>query len=122
MAIFITGASGYIGGSVAARLIGTGREVRGLVRSDEKAKRLAEIGVTPVLGSLDDAEVLIREARASDGVVKAADSRHRSSLEAVASFAQISVSASQFPLPRVLGLHFRPEPFSCPPPPASQPS
>jgi uncharacterized protein YbjT (DUF2867 family) len=83
MAIFITGASGYIGGSVAARLIGTGREVRGLVRSDEKAKRLAEIGVTPVLGSLDDAEVLIREARASDGVVNAADSNHRSSLEAL---------------------------------------
>ncbi len=53
---------GYIGGSVAARLIGTGREVRGLVRSEEKAIRLAEIGVTPVLGSLDNDEVLIREA------------------------------------------------------------
>ena len=63
--------------------------------------------MTPVLGSLDNDEMLIREARASDGVVKAADSNHRSSLEALASFAQISASASQSPLPRVLGLHFR---------------
>lgn len=33
MAIFITGAFGYIGGTVAAKVIGTGREVRALVRT-----------------------------------------------------------------------------------------
>jgi hypothetical protein len=48
----------YIGGSVAARLIGTRERYEVLS---------GEIGVTPVLGSHDNDEVLIREARASDG-------------------------------------------------------
>jgi uncharacterized protein YbjT (DUF2867 family) len=51
MTILVTGATGYIGGSVAARLIAEGRDVRGLVRSEEKARLLAETGVTPVLGT-----------------------------------------------------------------------
>ncbi len=41
--------------------------------------------------------------RASDGVVKAPDNNHRSSLEALASFAQISASASQFPAAKSSG-------------------
>jgi nucleoside-diphosphate-sugar epimerase len=50
MTILVTEATGYIGGSVAAQLIAEGRDVRGLVRSEEKARLLAENGVTPVLG------------------------------------------------------------------------
>ena len=38
MKIFCTGASGYIGGSVAAHLIAAGHQVTGLVRSPEKAE------------------------------------------------------------------------------------
>jgi nucleoside-diphosphate-sugar epimerase len=38
MKVFVTGPGGYIGGSVAARLAGTGHEVRGLVRSPETAE------------------------------------------------------------------------------------
>jgi nucleoside-diphosphate-sugar epimerase len=83
MAIFITGAPGFIGGAVAARLIAHGHAVRGLVRSAEKARALAELGVTPVLGSLDDAAVLVREAKASDGVINAADSDHLGAIEAL---------------------------------------
>ena len=37
MKVFITGASGYIGGTVAAKLIDMGHAVTGLVRSAEKA-------------------------------------------------------------------------------------
>lgn len=58
MAIFITGVTGYIGGSVAARLIEAGKEVRGLVRSEEKADLLKAFGIVPVIGSLDDSEIL----------------------------------------------------------------
>jgi len=37
MKIFCTGASGYIGGSVAAYFVAAGHQVTGLVRSPEKA-------------------------------------------------------------------------------------
>jgi nucleoside-diphosphate-sugar epimerase len=76
MAIFVTGATGYIGGAVAARLVADGYEVRGLVRDEAKAKQLADKRIVPVLGNLDDTDLIIREARASEGVVNAADSDH----------------------------------------------
>ena len=83
MAIFITGATGFIGGSLAVRLLRGGHVVRGLVRSEEKAPRLAALGIEPVLGSLADGAVLRAAARASDGVVNAADSDHRGAVEAL---------------------------------------
>ena len=55
MEIFLTGASGYIGGTVAARLIAAGHRVRGLVRSAEKAETVKRLGLEPVMGTLDDA-------------------------------------------------------------------
>lgn len=50
--IFVTGATGYIGGAVAARLARKGHQVFGLTRDPEQAKSLAAAGVTPVLGDL----------------------------------------------------------------------
>ena len=82
MAIFVTGASGYIGGAIATALAESGQSVRGLVRTEEKARRLAAAGIVPVLGTLDDAETLAREARAADAVVNAADSDHLGAAEA----------------------------------------
>ena len=41
MKIFCTGASGYIGGSVAAHLIAAGHQVTGLVRSPKRPRRFA---------------------------------------------------------------------------------
>ena len=38
MMVFVTGASGYIGGSIAARLVAAGHRVTGLTRSPEKAE------------------------------------------------------------------------------------
>jgi uncharacterized protein YbjT (DUF2867 family) len=67
--ILVTGANGDIGGSVAAALIADGHEVRGLVRSKEKA----------------DADLLQAEARAADAVVNAASSDHRGAVEALIS-------------------------------------
>jgi len=83
MNVFITGAAGYIGGSVAARFIKEGYQVRGLVRTPEQAERVKAIGITPVVGTLDDRELLIREAQAADAVVNAASSDHRASVEAM---------------------------------------
>jgi uncharacterized protein YbjT (DUF2867 family) len=83
MKIFMTGVSGYIGGAIAAKLIENGIEVRGLVREKEKAGMLAVRGITPVLGSLGDSDLLTQEARSSDGVINTADSDHRGAIEAL---------------------------------------
>lgn len=76
MNIFITGAGGYIGGSVAASLLAKGHRVRGLARSTASAEKLAACAIDPVLGTLDDADLLASEARASDGVINTASSDH----------------------------------------------
>ena len=83
MNIFITGAAGYIGGSVAQRLLGERHAVRGLVRDPTKADALAASGIAPVLGDLEDHDLLIREARGADAVVNAASSDHRGAVEAL---------------------------------------
>jgi nucleoside-diphosphate-sugar epimerase len=81
--IFITGASGYIGGSVASKLVQVGVRVRGLVRSQINAELLAVHGIEPVIGDLNDAALLIREAKNSDGVINAASADHATSIQAL---------------------------------------
>lgn len=54
MKIFVTGATGYIGGSVATRLLADGHQVIGLARSDEAAASLEQRGIEPVRGTLND--------------------------------------------------------------------
>lgn len=83
MRIFLTGASGFIGSSVGVRLVAAGHEVRGLVRDQGKADSVRALGIAPVFGTLDDAEVLAREARAADAVINAASSDHRPAIEAL---------------------------------------
>ena len=81
MRLFITGATGYIGGSIAVRLVAAGHAVRGLVRDSAKSGLLSAHGIEPVPGSLDDEDVLAREAGAADGVVNAANADHLPSLQ-----------------------------------------
>ena len=83
MNIFMTGATGYIGGTVARRLLDDGHRLRGLVRDTEKGRKLASFGVEPVAGDLDDAAVLAAEARRADAVINTADSDHRGAIDAL---------------------------------------
>jgi nucleoside-diphosphate-sugar epimerase len=83
MKIFLTGASGYIGGSVANKLLQQGHQVYGLVRSPEKAQLVRQLGISPVLGSLDDGDRLEESARSADAVINAASSDHRPAVEAL---------------------------------------
>jgi len=83
MNIFITGAAGYIGGSVANALLDEGHVIRGLVRNPEKVELLAARGVTPVFGDLDDLGLLVCEAQQADAVINTASSDHRLSVEAL---------------------------------------
>ena len=73
MHIFVTGASGYIGGTVAAKLIAAGHQVTGLARDEGRAALLRDRDITPVVGTLDDFDVLDGAARAADAVINAAN-------------------------------------------------
>lgn len=81
--IFITGASGYIGGTIAERLIKAGTRVRGLVRGQANADYLSNRGIEPVIGDLNDEDLLIREASKADGVINAASADHAASVQAL---------------------------------------
>lgn len=83
MKVFITGASGYIGGSLAAALIAEGHAVSGLARTDKTAAALDKTGIAPVPGTLDDGDALARAARAADVTVNAANAGHRAAAEAM---------------------------------------
>ena len=81
MKIFVTGASGFIGGSVAARLVQAGHAVRGLIRDAAKADAVRAHGIEPVIGTLADHGLLAEEARAADAVVNAASSDDRPAVD-----------------------------------------
>jgi nucleoside-diphosphate-sugar epimerase len=70
MKTFITGATGFIGRSVARQLREAGHEVIGLVRNPDSAvsKPLAEIGVKMVAGDITDKESLREPMKGVDGV------------------------------------------------------
>src|SRR5215831_1701078 len=83
MKVFVTGATGYIGGSVSDRLVQAGCQVLGLVRSEEKekARLLKDRGIESVIGSLDDHDVLTQGAKWSDGVIHAASADYEGVVE-----------------------------------------
>jgi nucleoside-diphosphate-sugar epimerase len=83
MKVFITGAAGFIGGSIAAGLARAGHDVTGLARKPQQVAELAGIGVRGVIGTLDDSALLIAHAQAADAVVNAASSDHRGAVEAL---------------------------------------
>lgn len=73
MKIFMTGASGYIGGTLAARLLEAGHAVSGLARTETAAARLRERGIAAVRGELSSHGVVREAARAADAVINCAD-------------------------------------------------
>jgi len=69
MRIFITGASGYVGSVVSEKAIKGGHTVLGLTRSDASASKLEKIGGMPVLGKLEDLDLLTKMAKEADAVL-----------------------------------------------------
>jgi nucleoside-diphosphate-sugar epimerase len=70
--VFVTGATGYVGNPVAARLAQNGFEVHGLTRYKERAEALRAQGIQPVIGDLERPESLIADLKNCDAVVHAA--------------------------------------------------
>lgn len=69
MRIFMTGATGFVGGHVAQELLASGYGVVGLARSDASAKALSARGVEVHPGDLEDVEALKRGAAEADAVI-----------------------------------------------------
>jgi nucleoside-diphosphate-sugar epimerase len=76
MNIFMTGATGYIGGSVANRLLDNGHRILGLARKPEAAPQLKSRGIEPLIGSLNQMSLIYDAAKQADAVINTADSDH----------------------------------------------
>jgi nucleoside-diphosphate-sugar epimerase len=83
MRIFITGATGYIGGSLAAKLMAQGHQITGLTRTEDGAGKLKARGIEPVIGSLIDGAILGKAAGDADAVINAANSDEANAVEAM---------------------------------------
>lgn len=85
--IFITGGTGYIGGSFLQlmweRHYLDQYEIRVLVRDASVAEALQKRGFTAVIGSLDDSELLSHEAESAEIVFSTANCDHKDSVVAL---------------------------------------
>jgi len=74
MKVFVTGATGYIGGSVSTRLLEQGHEVIGLARSAEAAAGLKQRGIEPLMGDINAYTPFVEVVKRVDAVINAANS------------------------------------------------
>ena len=69
MRIFVTGATGYIGGVVTERALAEGHSVVGLSRSEKGDAKLKALGASAVRGELASLDVLRQESAKADAVL-----------------------------------------------------
>jgi len=83
--VFITGATGYIGGAVLYLLLQNkgAYKVTALVRAQDKAEKLEALGVRSVVGSLNDTAIIAEESFKNDVVIHTADCDHLPSAKAI---------------------------------------
>lgn len=72
--VFITGITGYIGGTVARKLLDKNYSVSGLVRNEDSAEKLKQLGIEPIIGNIHDEAVLKAAISQADAIIHTADS------------------------------------------------
>jgi len=83
--VLITGATGYIGGSIFTHLVANkSYHITALCRDKAKGDKLEHLGAKALIGSLDDSALLEEAARNADIVIHTADSSdHEGSCKAL---------------------------------------
>lgn len=69
MKLFITGATGVLGRKTVELLLKDKHEVYALVRNKNKAKKLEELGVNPVIGNIFDKDFMLENTKRFDGLI-----------------------------------------------------
>lgn len=64
--VLVTGATGFTGGALAAKLVERGDEVVALVRANGNTAALSKVGVTLAVGDITDRDSVIRAAQGCD--------------------------------------------------------
>ncbi|MFY1047103.1 NAD-dependent epimerase/dehydratase family protein [Chryseobacterium sp. GP-SGM7] len=72
--IFITGITGYIGGTIAKKLLDKNYQVTGLIRNNTHIKELESAGIETVVGNIHDETVLRDAISNADAIIHNADS------------------------------------------------
>lgn len=72
--ILITGITGYIGGSIAKKLLEKSYEVIGLVRNESHVQELESLGIKTVVGNIHNEDLIKTAVAGVDAVIHNADS------------------------------------------------
>lgn len=82
--VFLVG-PGFIGGTLLVRLkqVRPDLELSALTRREDQAKELVELGIRPIKGSLDDAEIIKQHASEADIIFHTATADHAPSALAI---------------------------------------
>jgi nucleoside-diphosphate-sugar epimerase len=100
--VFITGATGYLGGAIAARVARAGYGVYGLTRSAAHAGALTAAGVRPVIGDLARPETYVSTLKNCDAAIHAAIDPTQPALMDQAALAALHDAAEDGRVRRVL--------------------
>ncbi|EPQ50868.1 NAD P-binding protein [Gloeophyllum trabeum ATCC 11539] len=69
MKVFVTGAAGHVGSALIPKLVASGHQVTGLIRSPSSIAKLESLGAKPVQGDLTDLETIAKASKDADIVV-----------------------------------------------------
>lgn len=72
--ILITGITGYIGGSIAQKLLERNYEVTGLVRNESHVQELESLGIKTIIGNIHNEDLIKAAVAGVDAVIHNADS------------------------------------------------
>ncbi|PWN63632.1 epimerase [Chryseobacterium phosphatilyticum] len=72
--VLITGITGYIGGSIAKKLLDRNYEVTGLVRNEAHVQELESLGIKTIIGNIHNEDLIKTAVDGVDAVIHNADS------------------------------------------------